>query len=56
MGVPGSAAENEMQMKLKDRKYSYFTQQMASSKSKKQKEIDNSDYVFKLPKNTHKSS
>ncbi len=41
-------------MKLKDRKYSYFTQQMAS-KNRKQKEIDSSNYVFKLPKNTHKN-
>lgn len=29
---------------------------MASTKSKKQKEIESSNYVFKLPKNNHKNS
>jgi len=31
------SVDNESQVKLKDRKYSYFTQQVASNKNKKQK-------------------
>jgi hypothetical protein len=41
---------------MKDRKYSYFTQQMASTKVKKLKQIESNDYVFKIPKNAHKNS
>lgn len=41
---------------MKDRKYSYFTQQMASTKAKKSKEIESSNYVFRIPKNVHKNS
>lgn len=43
-------------MKLKDRKYSYFTQQLASSKAKKAREVDSGNYVFRIPKNMHKNS
>lgn len=48
--------DNESQVKMKDRKYSYFTQQMASTKTKKSKEIESSNYVFRIPKNVHKNS
>ena len=48
--------DNESQVKMKDRKYSYFTQQMASTKAKKAKEIESSNYVFRIPKNAHKNS
>ena len=43
-------------MKLKDRKYSYFTQQLASKKAKKAREVDSGNYVFRIPKNMHKNS
>jgi hypothetical protein len=43
-------------MKLKDRKYSYFTQQLASKKAKKAREVDSGNYVFRIPKNQHKNS
>jgi hypothetical protein len=43
-------------MKLKDRKYSYFTQQLASNKAKKAREVDSGNYVFRIPKNQHKNS
>lgn len=43
-------------MKLKDRKYSYFTQQLASNKAKRAREVDSGNYVFRIPKNQHKNS
>lgn len=43
---------------MKDRKYSYFTQQMASStKNKRQVEADKNSYAFRAAKNhNHKNS
>ena len=54
--LPEELLEGESVAKQKDRKYSYFTQQMASTNSKRHREIDGSNYVFKLPKNQHKNS